>query len=197
MKSTYRVLVALSLLWPVAAAFAQHDQAAHSPYAGMETRAIKSLSEADVEELRRGGGWGLALPAELNGMPGPAHLLEMKDMIPLSSDQVDRLELLYEDMLEKAIPAGERLIAAEAAIEAAFASGKVDETSLRALLAEAEAARTDLRFIHLSQHYKTVPLLGPRQITRYIELRGYASDPCDRVPEGHDPERYRKHMSCD
>ena len=155
------------------------------------------MSEADIEELRRGGGWGLALPAELNGMPGPAHLLELKNQIPLSSDQVDRLELLYKDMLEMAIPAGERLIAAEAAIEAAFASGKVDETSLRALLAEAEAARTELRFIHLSQHYKTVPLLGPPQITRYIELRGYASDPCATVPAGHDPERYRKHMGCD
>ena len=48
------------------------------PYAGLEARAIKSLSAADVQELRRGGGWGLALPAELNGVPGPAHLLELK-----------------------------------------------------------------------------------------------------------------------
>ena len=53
----------------------------HSPYAGLEAREIKSLSEADIEELRRGGGWGLALPAELNGVPGPAHLLELRDEI--------------------------------------------------------------------------------------------------------------------
>lgn len=48
-----------------------------SPYSGFEAREIKSLSEQDIEELRRGGGWGLALPAELNGRPGPAHLLEL------------------------------------------------------------------------------------------------------------------------
>jgi hypothetical protein len=49
----------------------------------MQSRAIKSLSDNDINELRRGGGWGLALAAELNGMPGPAHLLELKDKIPL------------------------------------------------------------------------------------------------------------------
>lgn len=31
-----------------------------SKYAGQVTRAIKSLSEDDIAELRRGGGWGLA-----------------------------------------------------------------------------------------------------------------------------------------
>lgn len=74
----------------------QHDHggghnAAASPYAGLETRAIKSLSDADIETLRQGGGWGLALAAELNGVPGPAHLLELKDEIGLAgSGQRDR-----------------------------------------------------------------------------------------------------------
>jgi hypothetical protein len=54
----------------------------------MQERAIKSLSDADIKALRRGEGWGLALPAELNGMPGPAHLLELKDQIPLSQYQI-------------------------------------------------------------------------------------------------------------
>ena len=59
----------------------------------MQSRAIKSLSESDIQELRRGGGWGLALPAELNGMPGPVHLLELKDQIPLATDQVPQTHL--------------------------------------------------------------------------------------------------------
>jgi hypothetical protein len=66
-------------------AFAQHDQhGAHAqpgpamPYAGQDARDIKSLSAEDIAELRRGGGWGFAKSAELNGMPGPAHLLELK-----------------------------------------------------------------------------------------------------------------------
>lgn len=162
----------------------------------MQSRTIKSLSENDIQELRRGGGWGLALSAELNGMPGPAHLLELKDQIPLTQDQVAKTEALFQDMRKAAIPAGERLIAAETAIEAAFAKGSVDEALLRRLLADAEAARTELRFVHLSQHDKTVQFLKPEQINRYNMLRGYAEDPCKNIPAGHHPEMYRRHMGC-
>lgn len=91
---------------------------------------------------------------------------------------------------------GERLIAAEKALESAFASGKVDESSLRRLLADAEGARSELRFIHLSQHYKTVLFLTPEQIKRYNILRGYADDPCKNIPAGHNPEMYKRHMGC-
>lgn len=146
--------------------------------------------------MRRGGGWGLALAAELNGMPGPAHLLELKDQIALTADQLARTQALFEDMRKAAIAGGERLISAEAAIEAAFAAGRVDETSLRQLLAEAEAARAALRYIHLSQHFKTVQFLRPDQIKRYQVLRGYAEDPCKTIPAGHSPEMYRRHMGC-
>lgn len=159
------ILLALSLALPTAV-LAQHNHEADTPYAGMQERAIKSLSDADINELRRGWGWGLALPAELNGMPGPAHLLELKDQIPLSQEQIEKIQALFEEMRKAAIPAGERLIAAEAALEAAFAKAAVEETSLRRMLAEAESARTELRFIHLSQHYKTVPFLTPQQIVR-------------------------------
>jgi Spy/CpxP family protein refolding chaperone len=162
----------------------------------MQNRAIKSLSDSDVKELRRGGGWGLALAAELNGMPGPAHLLELKDQIPLTPDQVSKAQTLFDDMRKAAIPAGERLIAAETALEAAFAAGAVNEASLRRLLTEAESARTELRFIHLSQHFKTVQFLKPEQIKKYNILRGYAEDPCRSIPAGHNPEMYRRHMGC-
>jgi hypothetical protein len=99
-------------------------------------------------------------------------------------------------LVKAAIPTGERLIAAEKALEAAFAAGKVDEPSLRRLLAETESARSELRFIHLSQHYKTVQFLKPEQIKRYNVLRGYAEDPCKNIPAGHSPEMYRRHMGC-
>jgi hypothetical protein len=108
----------------------------------MQNRAIKSLSDNDINELRRGGGWGLALAAELNGMPGPAHLLELKDQIPLAADQVAKTQALLDEMRRAAIPTGDRLIAAEKALEAAFAAGKVDESSLRRLLADAESVRS-------------------------------------------------------
>lgn len=196
MKST-PLLLALALLIP-ASTIAQHNHGAQTqaPYAGMQNRTIKSLSDNDINELRRGEGWGLALAAELNGMPGPAHLLELKDQILLTADQVTKTQVLLDEMRKAAIPTGERLISAEKALEAAFATGKVDETSLRRLLGAAESARTELRFIHLSQHYKTVQFLKPEQIKRYNILRGYAEDPCKNIPAGHNPEMYRRHMGC-
>jgi hypothetical protein len=188
-------LLALSCSMSVFA-MAQHPHSAQKPYAGLQNRAIKSLSDSDIKELRRGGGWGLALPAELNGMPGPVHVLELKDQLSLSPQQLSQIQLLLEDMRKAAIPAGERLISAEADIEAVFSAGRAEEKSLRRLLAVAESARSELRFIHLSQHYKTAQLLQPEQIQRYNRLRGYVDDPCRNIPAGHDPQMYKRHMGC-
>lgn len=155
-----------------AATQAQH---AHSPYAGQETRAIKSLSADDIEELRRGGGWGLAKPAELNGMPGPAHLFELKDEIPLTEDQIGRLTGLFEDMRAAAADEGTRLIEGERALESAFRTRAVDATRLRRLLETIEKSRSALRFIHLSTHLDALEIVTPDQVARYNALRGYDS----------------------
>lgn len=88
-----------------------------SKYAGQEGRGIKSLSAADIAELRRGGGWGLAKAAELNGLPGPAHLLEMRDQITVRADQVADIQALFDDMKTRAIEKGELLIALESRLE--------------------------------------------------------------------------------
>lgn len=190
-----RLLLVLSALAiPLVAAAQEHG---HSPYAGLETRQIKSLSEADLEELRRGGGWGLALPAELNGVPGPAHLLELSDEIGLSAEQVSAIESIYADMQVEARAAGARFIAAEQAIEAAFRERDLTPDRLRALIDAAAEARAELRFIHLSRHLEMPPLLSAEQVVRYSDLRGYgAADPCAAVPEGHDPARWRRHNNC-
>ena len=192
---TNLLLLIFSICLPLSS-LAQHSHEVQTPYAGMQNRAIKSLSDNDINELRRGAGWGLALAAELNGMPGPTHLLELKDQIPLASEQVAKTKVLLDEMRKAALPAGERLIDAEKALEAAFTNGKIDESSLRRLLADSEAARSELRFIHLSQHYKTVQFLKPEQIKRYNILRGYADDPCKSIPAGHNPEMYKRHMGC-
>jgi len=194
MKRRHTIYLGILLALMPAWAMAQH--AGHSPYAGLEERAIKGLSNEDIKELRRGGGWGLALAAELNGVPGPIHLLELKDEIPLRADQVAAFEVLYADMKAQAIPAGKRLIAGEAALEAAFATNDIDPQRLRALIDEIEAARGELRFIHLSRHLSTPTLLDAAQIARYNELRGYQGDPCAHVPDGHDADMWRRHNNC-
>ncbi len=193
------ISLSFALMLPPLAAFAQdHGHGdGNAPYAGFETREIKSLSEQDIEELRRGGGWGLALPAELNGRPGPAHLLELQEELGLSADQVEAISATYNEMRTAAIQAGERFIAAEAALSDAFAGSELSEEALRKLLAEAAEARADLRFIHLSQHLSTHKLVSDSQIQRYNVLRGYSDDPCASVPEGHDPNMWRRHNGCD
>ena len=185
-------LLALSLAGPAGATEVQP-----SPYAGQDARPVKSLSADDLAELRRGGGWGLAKAAELNGMPGPAHLLELKNRIPLTADQVTAITAIFDDMRAAAIAEGERLIAREQALETAIRDGSVADRSLLELLSEIGQARTALRYTHLATHLKTLPLLTDDQIARYNILRGHAGDPCANPPKGHDIRKWRKHNGCD
>ena len=167
-----------------------------SPYAGQEGREIKTLSPADIDELRLGKGWGLAKAAELNGLPGPAHLLEMADEIGLTPSQRDDLETLYEKMKEEAVPLGLELIERERVLNRAFAEGTVDEEGLRALVASCAQTRSDLRYVHLSTHLKARPLLTEAQVALYNRLRGYSEEASSgEVPAGHDPVMWRRHNS--
>ncbi|MEM6663914.1 MAG: hypothetical protein AAF666_17265 [Pseudomonadota bacterium] len=192
--STTVVLFAMPL-----SAFAQDHGHKHGgkPYAGFEKREVKSLSDQDIAELRRGGGWGLALPAELNGLPGPAHLLELQEELALSTDQVAEITGLFEEMLTEAIAAGEEFITAESAVSAAFEDTELSEDELAIVLAKAAEARAALRMVHLSRHLATPALLSDEQVRRYSVLRGYSDDPCTNVPEGHDPTMWRRHNGCE
>ena len=167
-----------------------------SAYAGEETRLIKSLSEQDLEEIARGGGWGLARAAELNGVPGPTHLLELADEIGLTEQQRNDIEAIRAQMQSNAISAGERFVAAERALDAAFQRGAPDAEMLKRLVLAAGEARADLRLVHLNAHLLTLHLLTDTQVTRYAVLRGYSDDPCDAIPDGHDPQMWRKHNGC-
>lgn len=172
---------------------AQH----RSEYAGQEKRVIKSLSEDDIESLRNGRGWGLAKAAELNGMPGPIHVLEMKDEIGLSREQQEQIEQIYADMNAQAIPLGLKLIELESELDAAFANRTIDEDQLKRLLDQIADVQGQLRYVHLAAHLKTPDLLTPEQVDQYNQLRGYNSaDPCANVPAGHDPEMWKKHNNC-
>lgn len=195
----FLLFTAVVLLAMPMSTVAQDNEHNHSgtPYAGFEAREIKSLSDEDIAELRRGGGWGLALPAELNGLPGPAHLLELQEELALSSNQVAAITKLFEEMRVEAIAAGERFISAEAAVSAAFEDAEISQEELARLLDIAAEARANLRLIHLSRHLETPAFLNDEQVRRYSVLRGYSDDPCTRVPEGHDPTMWRRHNGCD
>src|SRR5258708_7085156 len=85
-------------LLPVVIAFvvAAGASLAHSqqPYAGLEGRSIKALSEQQIADLQAGRGMGLALAAELNGYPGPMHVLEFADSLGLSDQQRAKMQEL-------------------------------------------------------------------------------------------------------
>src|ERR1051325_7774550 len=99
------VLVALGLIG-IAPALAQSGAA--SPYAGLESRQIKALSAQQIEDLRAGRGMGLAMPAELNGYPGPMHVLELADKLALNAAQRERMQALIAQMKADTIPLGEQ-----------------------------------------------------------------------------------------
>ena len=53
------------------------------PYAGQQTRSIKALSDEDIASLQKGERMGLAKAAELNGYPGPVHVLALAGKLGL------------------------------------------------------------------------------------------------------------------
>jgi len=192
-------ILAMAVAAPLIASEPSHQspKTHASPYAGEESRRIKSLSAEDIDELRNGRGWGLAKAAELNGMPGPAHLLEMKTEIGLTPAQVADIEALFNRMKASAKALGERLIALETDLNDAFARGDIGRDVLAAKLDAIGSVRTQLRLTHLETHLATPKILRPEQVAAYNRLRGYgASDACATVPTGHDPAIWRKHNGC-
>jgi hypothetical protein len=144
-----------------------------SPYAGMQARSIKSLSEQQVADLSTARGMGLALAAELNGYPGPFHVLELADKLDLSADQRTRVKTLFDSMKQEALPLGKKLIEQEAELDRQFANHTVTPASLKSATVAIAATQGDLRETHLKYHLTTVGLLTDGQRKQYAELRGY------------------------
>jgi hypothetical protein len=140
----------------------------------MQTRPIKALSEQQMADLAAGRGMGLALAAELNGYPGPSHVLEeLADKLNLSTDQRASVQRLFDAMKAEAVPLGSKLIEQEADLDRQFAGHTVTPESLKASTAAVAATQGVLRETHLRYHLSTVALLSPGQMRRYAELRGY------------------------
>jgi hypothetical protein len=90
------------------------------PYAGFEAREIKALSQEQMEDLRAGRGMGLALAAELNGCPGPVHMIELAGPLGLSESQQAAVGALLARMKAETIPLGLQVIAEEAELDRHF-----------------------------------------------------------------------------
>jgi hypothetical protein len=87
-----------------------------SKYTGQENRIIKSLSPEDIESLQTGTGdafGGMAKLAELNGYPGPRHVLDLANELELNNRQKENITTIYDNMKKKAIDLGQEIVNVE------------------------------------------------------------------------------------
>jgi uncharacterized membrane protein len=157
-----------------------------SPYAGQQSRDIKALSPSEQADLLAGKGMGLAKAAELNGFPGPAHVLELATELALSAEQRALTQALFQSMDARAKALGRELIAAERLLDALFASRQITPTRLSEQLDRIGMLQAQVRAAHLEAHLEQARILSAEQTSRYIQLRGYAAD-------GNDHRGQHKH----
>ena len=168
MKKTFW-LPALLLTIPLLG-WSQTDRA---PYAGQQSRQIKSLSDEEVQAYLSGRGMGLAKPAELNGYPGPMHVLELAAQLELSGAQRAQTQKTFEEMRVEAVRIGRAVVEKEAELNRLFAEGTVSPANLRLQVGEIARLQGELRVVHLRAHLEMRRLLSPHQVKKYDELRGY------------------------
>ena len=141
------------------------------PYAGLETREIKALSQERREGLLAGSGLGYALAAELNGLPGPRHVLDMAAEIALTEEQASAVGAVFEAMNAEARALGAQIVDAEADLDALFARGEAAPQEVAAATARVAALEGRLRAAHLNAHLVTAPILSRHQRVLYARAR--------------------------
>lgn len=145
-----------------------------SPYAGMTDRPIRALSAEQQADLLTGRGMGLALAAELNGWPGPTHVIEVADVMQLTPTQLAATQRLMAEMQAAASALGARVIEEERALDAAFRDHSITPADLSARTSRIAALQGEIRDVHLRTHLAQAALLSAEQIAAYSRLRGYA-----------------------
>jgi Spy/CpxP family protein refolding chaperone len=147
--------------------------------------APKALSADEVQGYLEAKGMGMAKAAELNGYPGPAHVLELAGQLGLDEAQRKASQVLFESMRARASAAGSELIAKERELDRLFAAGRIDEVELAARLRDIGALQAQIRGIHLNAHLRQKALLTAEQVETYNRLRGYGPLPAAHRSHAH------------
>ena len=167
---TRLLILILSLL---AAGVAQGEGEGHGSYAEFHSREIKALSASDVEGLQQGRGMELALPAELNGYPGPMHVLELADKLELTTEQREQTEQAFERMRERASDLGGQVIESERELDRRFAERRATLEEIERLTDQTARLWGQLRAVHLEYHLHMLTVLDDEQVRRYSHLRNH------------------------
>jgi Spy/CpxP family protein refolding chaperone len=154
------------------------ENAVQSPYSGQAAAPETGLLAAEVEALASGAGMALALAAEVNGYPGPRHVLEatLAGRLALRQDQRRIIQQIFDRMHDQAVAKGREILDAEARLATRFRNGHIDEPTLREVLDGIGRLRAELRLIHLRAHLETRALLTADQVAQYNAARGYGAD---------------------
>src|SRR5690606_20323330 len=146
------LLVPLLVIATSALIRAQHDDHRHHPapsaYAADTARAIKALAPDEVAGLLEGRGMGLARAAELNGYPGPLHVLELADDLGLTEAQREAVEAIRAAMLEEARALGAQVVEIERHLDALFAEGRATDEAIDRMTAHLGQVQGRLRAAH-------------------------------------------------
>jgi len=143
-------------------------------YGGQQKREIKALSEAEVSGYLAGRGMGFAKAAELNGYPGPAHVLELADELGLTPEQKAKAQAL-KDSMKNAASLGARLVDAELQLDTLFAQGEATDEEITRLAEQISQLQAQIRPVHLRAHLQMRDVLTANQMSKYKQKRGYAA----------------------
>lgn len=158
---------------------------APTPYAGQQNRMIKALSDEDVAGLLKGDGMGFAKAAELNGYPGPKHVLDLGERLSLTTEQRQQIQAIFDRMSATAKPLGTQLVERERVLDQLFQKGEITPDRLAAETAAIGDLQGRLRDVHLSAHLETKALLTAQQIVHYEQLRGYGDTTAPMMEHHH------------
>ena len=163
-------ILALTLVAVVSPALGQQ-----SPYVEYHGRPIKALSADQVGAYLAGDGMGFALAAELNGYPGPRHVLQLADSLSLDAAQHAEVAAIFDRMRAHAQALGITVVTQEQTLDSLFAEGTIKEERLESLVADIATLQGQLRAVHLAAHLALLDVLSEHQIHEYQRLRGYAA----------------------
>lgn len=179
LTSLILALVAVGGGWAMAQSHGQntgqhqgHGQAG-TGYAALTSRKVKALSDEQIADLRAAEGMGYALAAELNGYPGPLHVLQLADQMSLTAAQRAEMQTQVESMKREAGVLGQDVIALETELDLLFTTRAITPASLNDVTERIGRKQAALRASHLKYHLSTVATLSSEQVDRYNSLRGY------------------------
>ena len=125
----------------------------------------------DKDGLLNAEGMGQAKYAEMNGYPGPKHVIDLAVKLKLTDDQRKSVQKFYDEMSTRAKELGKQIVGIEKELNDAFTQGLVSEKSVASDCEEIGRLRGKLRAVHLTAHMKTKAVLNESQISLYKKLR--------------------------